>query len=754
MKHNTLWTLNRGTSWVTRNLVYLNHLVNIVEWNLFVKNIAGVSERMGLELFADDQDRMLVLDKETELVSILIDVSKLGWSSNNESENTLIVEDLLKGESPFKLVTCMFMPEIDDYTELDLFLEDSIAYADNKNLISDIWLNDLRGTVEVVKKQRVRMIEYGLISPSLIQTDLSVLGDIYLKANFASHLISSIYNGEWSLPPINDIGNGNGREDPVIFPNFISREDVALTIPGSLRPAKIGFSTESLNSKSYYTALKITGLGVSHQDTGEKTLNSHRVLTGTLPLQIKEPGDSITIITTFFQPEDPGLGKKLFSVSEEGRILSKGEESENGDGKKKEVFIDDLQHNYEIGYQYGMELIKRGQDNLVRVSNSILIQSAEEERYEVLSRAIMHELKGNLIPFTPVKSRDLQLSALRSVVCLRSDDWENLTTPFPLVHVARSLTPPEAVRVSPGRLKVLVGQTLPFREPFFFYFPVNFALLGGQHTGKTSLFEILVIRLSCVLPKDSILWVYDGTDVNVERSLSADYGWSHIARVINAPYLNNNSLPKRIKDGVLYGEHYKSEGQLREDLQILMNNGPKMIVFSSLDEAHVNYNTELAFFRTYKKWMDQAIPGVLFVDEIGHLAKDSRAMELASRIKDSTKRNQWWGLAGQTLTVFENTSENPVRSTLQANIPMICLGPTSLLSMIASETNINVGAHMQRIVELEKIVTGMAIQGIPGRFVQTFWGAAIMKAFSVTVPDSTRDYIRRKPKEEEEMYGY
>jgi hypothetical protein len=329
-----------------------------------------------------------------------------------------------------------------------------------------------------------------------------------------------------------------------------------------------------------------------------------------------------------------------------------------------------------------------------------------------------------------------------------------LTTPYPLVNVARSLTPPEVVRVNPGRRRVLVGQTLPFREPFYFYFPVNFALLGGQHTGKTSLFEILVIRLSCVLPRDSILWVYDGTDVNVERSLSADYGWSQIASVINAPYINNDSLPGRIRDGVLYGENYTKEKQLREDLHILMNNGPKMIVFSSLDEAHVNHNTELAFFKTYKTWMDQAIPGALFVDEIGHLAKDSRATELASRIKDSTKRNQWWGLAGQTLTVFENTSENPVRSTLQANIPMICLGPTSLLSMIASETNINVGAHMQRIVELEKIITGMAIQGVPGRFVQTFWGGAIMKAFSVTVPDSTRDYIRRKPKEEEEMYGY
>ena len=759
--------LKKFSQKVQRRWVFLKNRAYMAEDAHTRKHFEGIPERLEFQMVRDPQVGYKLFDtrERNGLSFVSFRIDDLPWNFDEPERNIDLVKTLIPAESPLKVLDIYYKAVEEEKTPVSLYVEEAVAEAIKEGLHSKLWEEDLEGVASHINTNRIAHQRIGIISPEQLSPN-GTIKEIVRSSLSRPELVATIFsllNGFWNKSFWNQLKESLEER----------RSIEQAIIPYSLRRTNEAVKVHGLAGDLFLSAIHIYGLGVglrNPSDPQSLVLNTDTWLKAFLPYEVREPGDTIILVSTFFSPTVPKVGGKRFLLNNEemriGHLVAKEtkemEVAKKAEDERRENhfrLLTDDQRNYLKGFNFGLKFIDEAPDTLVNTSYLLLVQSPSKERTIALSEALINRLKDpkrdRNVYLEKATSRARQLSAIRSAFpIITKEDVTTFTVPLPLMLIDDSLVPEVTETIPDKQLKVLVGKVLPLGEAYYWKFAKSFCLLAGQQSGKTTLLEALVIRLDGMLPKKSVFWIYDGTDaLEEDADRIRAYGWSAIARHLNRQ-MEKTGLPPAISDGVVYASGYEDPNDLQRDVTLLRDAGARLIVFSALEAQHRRHEIEYGFFEAFKEHMRLGIPGVFFVDEIAHLAYDRRAEVLFQELAPGmTKRNQWFGWTGQTSTYLPEKPKSIRRAAL-GNTKTVCIGSTPLIADIADDTNINIALFEEKARALSETIAEFTVRDVPGVFAAVEAGGKIITPFQVIIEaESSVSLVRRKTEEDIVRYG-
>lgn len=756
------WRMYKARMWLRRRAVSLVNRINLSEDAFIRRNFDGIPEKLDFSLGGSLQQGIILRQRGFEFKSFNID--SLPWNYDELDRNIDLTSLLIAEECPVKTIDVFYKPSHQEKTQVAIYVEQASRLARELGQHTDVWEQDLSAVSRHINATRIQHLRYGVYSPEQLTAK-----------DFGKHLEGVRLSDEENAYLLYGILNGFGGESQLELLLKQERDAVrslsSVITPISLNRFEGGLlshdgyiEAQGRGTKSFLAAIDIFGLGVNKDR--KDWFNTDRWLRALLPYEVRDPGDVVILVSTFYAPKEPLGGPRTlletierdvraFSAKEEkeGRIAKEAEEK----GQRLNVsLLTDAHRNYMEGIRLARKKFDQLKDRVVFASFKILIQSPDSTRTQRLVSSVMHRLEDGRVLAEPARKRAKQLRAIKSALpIIYKEDVTEKICPFPLRVITGSLVPDLKFPIPENQLKILVGKELPLGDPYYWPFLKSFCLLAGQQAGKTGLMRALIIRLDGMLQDNAVFWVYDGTEaLEEDQNQLRDYGWPAIARHVNRS-IKTQDLPEGIRSGVIYASNYRDPDILCQDVLKLRDAGARLIVFSTLESQHKAYQIEYGFFSAFKEHMRLGHPGVFFVDETLHLAKDRRANVIFEELAPGmTKRNQWFGWTGQTTAVLPEEPGNQVRSAARANTRVVCMGSTPLISTLAEEASINIDLFKEKARLLAEVVADFSIRGEPGVFVASEAGGKLMTSFKVVIEAETSlDMVRRKSKEEMERFG-
>jgi hypothetical protein len=744
--------MSKTNGWGVRTLrrkargkvVFLSNRIKMAEYALILRRIYGIEEKLGVRVMENDDGVRLLLDKETGFPFIAFKIDELPWVVDDPEKNRDIVRRLLIEDSPLKIVSVYYRQTEKMRTDLQKYLEDSLAFAKKNGVYTSEWEADLRGTIAEVEKDRVQYVRFGVVTPYTIQDELI---DETLITNLERLIFLSL-NGWWKRSKWE---NSQGQFGTYL-PYGLERQAWSARLPDTLIDTKMGIHGIFDGNESFSAAMQIKGLGVAF-DGELLTLLAEEYLHGLLPSLIESPGDTLVLVSSYIRPKPSVLGRRAQILAERALIFGRGKANLE-DVDREEKPEPDL--NYIRGFELGLQMCEKWSDPMVRVANQIIVSAPTKDGAKRLVEVLADRLHNNSISSVPQKGRRKQLMALKSTMpVVRYDDVQEWASPRPfrLIRMQPLVT---RQPIEEGYLKILVGKQLPLGDPFYFTFDKNVALIAGQKSGKTTTQISILIKIMGMLPKDGICVWYDGTNIREEMSLASNYGLRAIANMANAD-MKKEGLNERLVDtnGVMYGKRYTKPEDVYNDFFTLVDAGVRLLVFSAINSVHKQHNTEFGFFDAYEELMRRRNPGVFFIDEILHLSNDLRAERIFVDIAPQTsKSNQMMIWTAQTSQTITDEPGRRYRSAALGNTPLVCVGRTPLIADLHKEVNINPELFREKARWLQESVADITLAGIPGIFYAVEAAGKYIQAFQVIIAsDFTAQMIQRKSEEERKRYG-
>ena len=622
-------------------------------------------------------------------------------------------------------------------------MEESRLYAKNEGVHTDFWEQDLKSAISIIEEERVLRRRYAIVMPSVREE----LGDKHMVDDIVP-LIYCMLNGFSNLY---DWENMRNNRYSLPYPHKIKRQAWSIDSSGYLKGANIGVKASLPTSDNFTATLGIRGLGITTDDGDIVRLRKESFLDVLIPNVLTERGDAIISLTTYCKQGQSTLGRKSQLLSERSRVWGKTGIVNLGEAQVKESAP---MVNYLNGFVFGLDLCRSLGDPIVKVSNQLIVQSPSEQGAKTILENLIERLHVNSIGTISLSKRHDQLMGLRSgLPLIQKEDIDDLAVPKPLrmidLHTEGKLVSEE------GKLEILIGKTVPLGEPYFLPFGDNAVFLAGQTSGKTGALIMISIRLLGMLPKDSVVVFYDGTDIREEQALSARYGLQALARVENAT-MNIDGINDRLKGsyGVMYGDRYDTAEDVYNDFFDLINRGVRFLVFSSVNRVHLMKKTETGFFDAVEQNLRYRKPGALIVDETSKMAHDERARKLFVEIAPTTtKSNTMFIWTGQTTLDFPDKPPKSVRMSALSNTFVTFLGPTTLIRNIPDEVMLNVALFEKEATWLSQKVAEATYERIPGTFFAVRAAGYNVVPIRVIPGLETLDIIMRKDKEMRIRYG-
>lgn len=764
------WVIRKITKQSVRRFVFYRNKIRDKEEDVILKYFEGLKEKLGISVIITEEGVLFEMD-DFQFMPFWIDkVFRAGKADHEKAdhEKDTFTSMLLENECPVSTVDVFYRPLFDESSDLKDYQRETIKLAHKQKTHSDLGQKDLEALVQYSNDTRRRHLRFGVIIPGQANSSiLKLIEKNRLSTLDAGFWFFGVLNGFWNKPRwdelFGDIKAGSRGFANTLYPfSFLREQSLHLLDPIKLIKsegfAETGEDQSVIQLKGFWTEMP----NINEPLPPWKLLVTDSWVRDFMPSFIREPGDSIVVATTYYTPKqlerDAALIVKLYEprhqrlFNKETRELRSEQKAQEDTVKQSEKFLYRDEREFLATYRLSKEELR--EDKLVFAGTNIIVQSPDPHRTRVLTANINKFLKNHHVykDDDSVKHRDTQLFVTRSALPVISeyDVIENVF-PFPMRAIASSLAPYFEKEISEETLKVFIGEDLLVGDAYFWEFLTSFCLLGGQQSGKTSFLEILAIRLDLLLPKEGVIWFYDGTDAQEEDpNKEKAYGLIPIAKHLNR-HMDQKVLKPELRSGVVFASWYESPDKLYNDLLDMVNAGARMIVFSALEKIHTLHNIEFGFFDAYKEHMRSKIPGALFVDEILHLANDERAKMLFTQIaKETSKRNQMFGWTGQTSTILPEK----IKKSAHANTNKVCIGATNLIADLATEANINIRLYPDKARILTGLVTEISLEHKPGTFVHVGKGAEIIEVFrAVAAAEKTRQLIHRKPEDERIRLG-